>query len=292
MNKKKMSKSQSSRIIAITGIAAVSLLVIVAAIFLVIKITKKPSDAASAQNVTEQGTETSIDIPETSTEPETEPIEEVAATEPEEPGTQTDVSEAEEETPAKTELIMTTDVVKIRSIPSTDGDVLALCDKYDSFTRYDEVDGWSKIEYEGKEGYIKSDYVKVATEDEIAKAQEEANKEESLLKAEATAKTETATAAPVETPAAPSTSSEPAAPAPEVPAPTPEPAPTPAPETPAPAPAPTGTVPYTDKNGVSTTFTTEEWNYFLSYWAYTGQAEYFVHKHTCAELRAMYDATH
>lgn len=281
MNKKKMSKSQSSRIIAITGIAAVSLLVIVAAIFLVIKITKKPSDAASAQNVTEQGTETSIDIPETSTEPETEPIEEVAATEPEEPGTQADVSEAEEETPAKTELIMTTDVVKIRSIPSTDGDVLALCDKYDSFTRYDEVDGWSKIEYEGKEGYIKSDYVKVATEDEIAKAQEEANKEESLLKAEATAKTETATAAP-------STSSEPAAPAPEVPAPTPE----PAPETPAPAPAPTGTVPYTDKNGVSTTFTTEEWNYFLSYWAYTGQAEYFVHKHTCAELRAMYDATH
>ncbi len=206
-----------------------------------------------------------------------------------------------------TELIMTTDTVKIRATPSTDGEILSLCKKGDSFTRLESTeDGWSKIEFEGKEAYIKSDYVVVATEEEVQTAKEAAEKEaaEDAKREEEEEKKADEEKKAAEQKAAEQKAAEKAAQdkaaedAKKIAAATPsnnEVVPAPAPETPAPAPAPAptgGTVSYTDKNGATTTFTQAEWDYIMSYWAYTGQAEYFVHKHTCAELHALYNATH
>lgn len=212
-----------------------------------------------------------------------------------EPAAETDAENTPESTEG--ELVMSTDTVKVRETPGLDGEVISLCPPYTALTRYSETeDGWSVVEYEGQNAYIKSDYLKAATEEEIKQAQAE-YEEETKAKEDAEKEAEKETEQKPET--ADNTSDkvnqtadagQTPATAPEVPATAPVEAPAPAAE--APAPAPTGTVPYTDKNGASCTFTTEEWNYFLSYWDYTGQAEYFVHKHTCAELRAMYDATH
>ena len=71
----------------------------------------------------------------------------------------------------------------------------ALVDIGDVFTKIEDVeDGWTKIEYEGGEAYIKSDYLKEVTEEEAAQAQEEATikaaEEESEAKKEETKKEE------------------------------------------------------------------------------------------------------
>lgn len=203
------------------------------------------------------------------------------------------------------ELVKTTTRVRIRSTPSTEGEILKTCDTNETFTKYGETDnGWGKIDYNGQEAYIKSDYLVPASENNDTAANNTSPAE--TAGNQATAKNTPKSAEP-----SPSTS-QPSAPTPVVPVstasnipaqpdiqtPAQDPSLGQAPEdaSPVEATAPpavaAGSVPYTDKNGVSTTFTTEEWNYFLSYWDYTGQAEYFVHKHTCAELRAMYDATH
>lgn len=219
------------------------------------------------------------------------------------------------------ELVKTTTRVRIRSIPGTDGEVLRTCDPDETYTKLGETDnGWSKIDYNGQEAYIKSDYLVPASGNDNTAGNDDAAANDTAssntpqpnsagnqaasnnagsapitpistasagnTSANASNAPAANTPAPVQAPTTPAETS--AAPA-EAPALADNPAPA---ETPAPAVASAGTVPYTDKNGVSTTFTTEEWNYFLSYWEYTGQADYFVHKHTCAELRAMYDATH
>ena len=84
-------------------------------------------------------------------------------------------AEAEAAAAAARKLVMTTDKVKVRATPSTDGDVKALVELGEVFTKIEDVeDGWTKIEYEGEEAYIKSDYLKEVTEEEATQAQEEA----------------------------------------------------------------------------------------------------------------------
>ena len=182
-----------------------------------------------------------------------------------------------------TELVMATDKVKIRATPAMDGEVLDVCEIGDSFTRYEQTeDGWSKIDYNGTEAYMKSEYLQVTTEEEIAaakaeaeeKAAEEKKKEEATIKETATT---AATTPAVDTAAVDAANAAAAAQAQALAA--------------AAAAAATG-VPYTDKDGNSTVFTTAEWNYFLAYWDYTGQSEYFIHKHTISELRTLYTNTH
>ncbi len=43
---------------------------------------------------------------------------------------------------------------------------------------------------------------------------------------------------------------------------------------------------YKDKNGDTTVFTNEEWEYLLNLWAYTGKAQEMLESHTVGELRA------
>mgnify|MGYP004644265569 FL=1 len=54
--------------------------------------------------------------------------------------------------------------VKVREEASTSSDVIAGAEKGDTFTKLGEKDGWTKIDYNGKTGYIKSDYVDEVTE--------------------------------------------------------------------------------------------------------------------------------
>ena len=58
--------------------------------------------------------------------------------------------------------VRATDIVNIRSSPSTDASSLGKTQAGDTFTRYEAMEnGWSKIDYNGTEAYIKSDYLEV-----------------------------------------------------------------------------------------------------------------------------------
>lgn len=197
---------------------------------------------------------------------------------------------AEAETTANAmQLVMATDNVRIRTTPSTDGEILATCKKGDVFTRTGEVeDGWSKIDYNGTEAYMKSEYLQVTTEEEVQQAKEQSKKKEEEKKvesaetaatasenaeadaAQATAKAQADAAAAAQAAALEAAQAQAAAAA---------------------AQAATG-VPFTDKNGNKTVFTNAEWNYFMSYWDYTGQAAEMISHHTCDELRTLYNTTH
>ncbi len=58
--------------------------------------------------------------------------------------------------------VKATDVVNIRASASTDADSLGKAQIGDTYKRLEEMEnGWSKIDYNGKEAYIKSDYLEV-----------------------------------------------------------------------------------------------------------------------------------
>lgn len=73
-------------------------------------------------------------------------------------------AEAEAQAAAQAEAATTvqaTDTVNIRASASTEADILGKSSVGDTFTRYEEMDnGWSKIDYNGTEAYIKSEYLK------------------------------------------------------------------------------------------------------------------------------------
>ena len=59
-------------------------------------------------------------------------------------------------------MVKATDVVNIRASASTDAESLGKAQIGDTYKRYEEMEnGWSKIEYNGNEAYIKSDYLEV-----------------------------------------------------------------------------------------------------------------------------------
>lgn len=72
---------------------------------------------------------------------------------------------SETETPVtieKVEQVKTTDTVRVRSSDSTEADLVGKAQKGTTLTRTEEkINGWSKVIFEGKEAYIKSDYLEV-----------------------------------------------------------------------------------------------------------------------------------
>lgn len=87
--------------------------------------------------------------------------------------TNTENTEAEEEETPVTETVVikkvrTTDVVNIRSSDSETADKLDKAQTGQEFTLIEEKgNGWSKIDYKGKEAYIKSDYLEVVSEETV-----------------------------------------------------------------------------------------------------------------------------
>ena len=90
----------------------------------------------------------------------------------EEPEQTTD--ETTEETTPVTVKARATDVVNIRVSDSEQADKLGKAQVDQEFTVLEQKEnGWSKIEYEGKDAYIKSDYLEVISEEPAADTQEE-----------------------------------------------------------------------------------------------------------------------
>ena len=97
--------------------------------------------------------------------------------------TETTDQPIQEEVPVSeqpTEMVKAIDVVNIRSQDNTDSDILGKSAVGDIFTRYETMDnGWSRIDYNGNEAYMKSEYLETYTGDftteKAAEAQMPAN---------------------------------------------------------------------------------------------------------------------
>ena len=85
--------------------------------------------------------------------------------------TTTEEETTQEETAEETTVtkkVRTTDVVNVRSSDSETADKLGKTEIGEEFTLLEEKgNGWSKIEYEGKEAFIKSDYLEVVSEETV-----------------------------------------------------------------------------------------------------------------------------
>ncbi|MBQ6889120.1 MAG: SH3 domain-containing protein [Lachnospiraceae bacterium] len=79
----------------------------------------------------------------------------------------------------------TTDVVNIRSSDSQTADKLGKAQKGDTFTVLEtKVNGWSRIEYEGQEAYIRSDYLEIISTETVSNEGDEEENEASENEAE------------------------------------------------------------------------------------------------------------
>ena len=94
-----------------------------------------------------------------------------ASTQESEEETTTEEETTQEETAEETTVtkkVRTTDVVNVRSSDSETADKLGKTEIGEEFTLLEEKgNGWSKIEYEGKEAFIKSDYLEVVSEETV-----------------------------------------------------------------------------------------------------------------------------
>lgn len=96
-------------------------------------------------------------------------------------GTQEEPQPEEEQTeevaaiPATTETVQATDTVNVRSSDSENADKLGKLDVGTQVTRYESKEnGWSRIDYNGQEGYVKSEYLSVVSTQEVTEEAAEA----------------------------------------------------------------------------------------------------------------------
>lgn len=76
---------------------------------------------------------------------------------------------------ANAKTVRATDVVNIRSSSSTDSEVLGKTSQGQEFTRYEVLEnGWSKIDYNGQEAYIKTEYLEEVNQEAGAESGEAA----------------------------------------------------------------------------------------------------------------------
>lgn len=112
-------------------------------------------------------------------------------------------SEEEETTPDKvtvtTRIIKATDVINIRSSDSETADILDKTTQGQEFKELEALaNGWSKVEYKGKEAYVKTEFFEVVSEETtVVDAGDEENTDEAdnSSSAASSASTETASAA-------------------------------------------------------------------------------------------------
>lgn len=86
-------------------------------------------------------------------------VPETEVTETETPEEQEPESETVDEPEATSEIVVTTDKVNVRAEASTDAEKLGSVERGASLTRTGTEGDWSIVEYDGKVGYIKSEYL-------------------------------------------------------------------------------------------------------------------------------------
>ncbi|MBR4718967.1 MAG: SH3 domain-containing protein [Lachnospiraceae bacterium] len=203
--------------------------------------------------------------------------------------------QVEEEVEVTTMVMVTGDNVRMRAEPNTDCEIVTTCKKGDSFTKIEAVDDWTKIDYNGRECYIKSEFLKEVSPEEANQAQqveesttaEETKKEEKKTEekkpeenkpadnnANTNANTNTQAAdaqAAADAAAAVQAAADAVAQAAQA--------------------AAANTVTIQCKDGPAQ-FTKAERDYFIATWSYTGMAEEMMAHHSADELHTLYNNTH
>ncbi|MCR5507711.1 MAG: SH3 domain-containing protein [Lachnospiraceae bacterium] len=209
-------------------------------------------------------------------------------------------AQVEEEANAEVSTIVMVngDNVRMRAEPNTDCEVVRTCKKGDTYTKIETVEDWTKIDYDGRECYIKTEFLKEVTAEEAEqakadaekKAEEDKKKEEEKkteekkeeekkpdADADAAAKAAADEAAKKAAEEAAKKAAEDAAAAAAAQA--------------AAAQAAAGSVTINCKDGPAQ-FTKAEYDYFLATWSYTGMAEEMMTHHSASELHTLYNNTH
>ncbi|MCR5357420.1 MAG: SH3 domain-containing protein [Lachnospiraceae bacterium] len=204
-------------------------------------------------------------------------------------------AQVEEEVNVEPTLVMVTgDNVRMRAEPNTDCDIVRTCKKGETYTKIEVVDDWTKLDYEGRECYIKSEFLKETTQEEADQAKadsanktEEAKKDEKKDEKKEEQKPEEQKPATADDDAAKKAAEE-AAKAAEA-----EAAKKAAEEAAAAAAAAAsaGTVTINCSDGPAQ-FTKAEYDYFVATWSYTGMADEMMSHHSASELHTLYNNTH
>ncbi len=117
----------------------------------------------NAEAATDESTDTAAEGTEAATDASAEAATDEAATDE---AAETATEETTEDTASATKQIKATDVVNIRASDSETADKLGKTEVGEVFTQLEELEnGWSKIEYDGGEAYVKTSYFEVVTED-------------------------------------------------------------------------------------------------------------------------------
>ena len=202
---------------------------------------------------------------------------------------------AEEEQVEVASLVMVTgDNVRMRAEANTDCEIVRTCKQGETYERIESVDDWTKISYEGRECYIKTEFLKEVTAEEAEAAKAELqNKSEEEKKTEEK-KTEekkpeekkeeqpqnndqaAADAAAAEAEQAKKDA---------------EAAQQAADEAAKAAAAAANTVTINCSDGPNQ-FSKAEYDYFVATWSYTGMADEMMGHHSAAELHNLYNVTH
>lgn len=197
--------------------------------------------------------------------------------------------QVEEDVEVTTMVMVTGDNVRMRAEPNTDCEIVTTCKKGDSFTKIEVVDDWTKVDYNGRECYIKSEFLKEVSPEEAGQTEvveenttaEETKKEEKKpeenkpadnnAQAEADAAAAQAAAAQAEADAAAAQAA--------------------ADAVAQAAAAASNTVTINCKDGPAQ-FSKAEYDYFVATWSYTGMADEMMSHHSAGELHTLYNNTH
>lgn len=257
-------RKRTTQIVAI--VIAVLILVIVIALAVVLFKTLKKTKSGKAK------ADISKEVPEAETPsiPVISEIEDTKAIETaDDAGTadnaeaQDEVSEEPESEPKKT-VTVTGDNVRMRAEPNTDCDIVRTCKKGETYDLIEVTGEWTGLDYEGRECYIKSEFLEEVTETADAgtsEPQQEQTQEQVKDPAE-------------EEPAQGDTDNgnkEPDDKDKKVIA--------------------DNMVEVTCKDGKAM-FTKAEYDYFVATWSYTGMADEMMTHHTADELHKLYKNTH
>ncbi len=209
-----------------------------------------------------------------------------------------EAAEAEQEDATAATLVMVTgDNVRMRAEANTDCEIVRTCKQGETYERIESVDDWTKINYEGRECYIKSEFLKEVTaeEAESAKAElankKEEEKKEEEKKEEKKPEEKKEEQKPAEQNNNDQAAADAAAAEAEQAKKDAEAAQAAADEAAKAAAAAAGSVTINCSDGPAQ-FSKAEYDYFVATWSYTGMADEMMGHHSAAELHNLYNVTH
>ncbi len=205
-------------------------------------------------------------------------------------------SAEEEQVEAATLVMVTGDNVRMRAEANTDCEIVRTCKQGETYDRIESVDDWTKISYDGRECYIKTEFLKEVTAEEADAAREELKnkaeekkteekkteekKEEKKTEEKKEDQQQNNDQAAADAAAAEAEQAKKDAEAAQQAA-----------DEAAKAAAAANTVTINCSDGPNQ-FSKAEYDYFVATWSYTGMADEMMGHHSAAELHNLYNVTH